>query len=931
MAIRQSAATGNANVGATWVGGVAPGVGDTFEVLSGHTVTFTVNLTVLGWTQKGSGKMVLNAGVVLTATASDMIVEGDGNDTVKVSLASGAALMANPGSGVTINLRIGADYYRYAEVEARGTEGSRCKIGKTNGALGTFNIVHGDGFIWMNGLLDCEYTDVGDSAGIVELYPRNNGKFILKNCTVNGSLTSTGYNLADSPNTGEMKFENTVFNGNCAFGSSNTRASISINRCEFFGTLTINRGDGTDNTLTFLDSIVHQTFGGAWYGGTVDIRGLLLFHRDATKTTGQYAFMGKFVECYAFADYTDNPASDGNPHFFSTGADGKTQRVERCAIEYRGNAGLDTGDAGDLSNGTLEVVDTILLPSNTPGMSSGAFWFLGGSGLLDVNHCTIHCGGSGGVRFPHDGSMSAGQAKVKNSILWNDTGVSYGVYNDTPGTSAVDALRPTDFIGNVLAGLSTGTNVVNSVSTPIVGVEACEFSVLPTGNTSLAVSGIQFVDNTVGFLTWAQDVLGLTGTPDQIRNDALDAIRADKHLVRTSLLPHVRDGYKVQASALATSANDGTTPGAVQPPLPWTAWPESLTAWNARVVPKALLRAQEMIDAAALRLGGGGDTDTMAITYYDAMRVYQNLAIQYPEHATLFLNAAEAAYYLYVVDFLIPGGYAAPGHWNFTTGLYQMYTRLGTQKYKDAILGLSLNAAFAADGVPSMDGSIDGVRENSYAIMSHLNARKVGQAPRAVTDVRIADLEEQYTRFMNDELIAPSNPDVGTFGGVTLQSFMVAIMAEAYKMLYDDSDDASEKAAIIMKVQNIADHTWDDKWRPEYGYFWYGVDDGPDLNLYIAPMYAWLWNKTGEARNRDRFDIIFSHGVTGGWLDPHKQFNQQNIKTREAIEYRQGTVDTPDEGGGSGNQDAPFIPGDAVVITGGPGDMVLIIPWDGKR
>jgi hypothetical protein len=52
----------------------------------------------------------------------------------------------------------------------------------------------------------------------------------------------------------------------------------------------------------------------------------------------------------------------------------------------------------------------------------------------------------------------------------------------------------------------------------------------------------------------------------------------------------------------------------------------------------------------------------------------------------------------------------------------------------------------------------------------------------------------------------------------------------------------------------------------------------------------------------------------------------------EAIEYRLGTVETPDEGGGSGNQDAPFIPGDAVVMMGGGGgDRVLIVPWDGKR
>src|ERR1051325_2581861 len=41
-----SAATGNFNAGATWVGGVVPGNNDSAVVLSGHTVTVTVTDTV---------------------------------------------------------------------------------------------------------------------------------------------------------------------------------------------------------------------------------------------------------------------------------------------------------------------------------------------------------------------------------------------------------------------------------------------------------------------------------------------------------------------------------------------------------------------------------------------------------------------------------------------------------------------------------------------------------------------------------------------------------------------------------------------------------------------------------------------------------------------------------------------------------------------
>lgn len=902
MAVIQSAATGNANVGGTWVGGVAPGVGDTFEVLSGHDVTFTADMTVLGWTQKGSGRLLLSTGVKLTATASDMIVEGDSNDVAKVVLAAGAQLLGAPGSGVTINFRLGTDYYHYAEIESRGNIGSRCKIGKAVGAAGTVDIRHGEGgLIWMNGVLDCEYTDF-PGIGTTDLYPRHHGRVILRKCTVDGSFNITGYNMVAPDYIGEMKFEDTDFNGDTTLVGNGEGTPLTLTRNEFFGSLVVNwPGGGAPGTLIMHDSILHKTFGGSW-PGVVDLKGCFLYHRSGDGSTGQYNFMATYKDCYAFADYRDaaDQVNGGNPHFFSANSSGRTMRVEGCIIEYRGPAGPDTGDAGDLHSGSMELVNSILLPSDNVGVSSGAFWFLGGAGVIDVDHCTIHCGNSGGLRFPHNASMTAGQAKIKNSILWNDSGVSHGVTNDSPSFSDVDALQPADFTKNAMVGLSDGTNVVGGVSTVINGVSACEFSTLPTGNLTLSGSGAAFYNGDAGFLAWAASSLGLSGDADALREGALTAIRNDKTIVRLSLLPYVFSGYRTTNAALENAGTDGETIGAAGytdgsgiEPLPW---PESLDYWEAKVLPKALLWAQNMIDLKDLRVGGGGDTNTMAATYYDAIRVYQNLHDYFPGHETLFLNAANAAEYLYVDDFLVPGGFAAPGFWNFTTGLYNLWVRTGNVKHKNSLISLSVNAAFATAATGTGAAAIDFARENAYAVISHLNAEKAGATHRADTDVKIGILKDHCDMLLASDM---GDPD-------TLQSFIVSIMGEALKMLYEASTDDAEKAELIATTQAIADYTWLDRWDAENGRFHYGVDDSQDLNLYIAPMYAWLWHKTGEIRNRDRFDTIFGFGVVGGWLDPHKQFNQQNIKIYEGINYRQIAVDI----------DTPTVPVDDYFLSG---------------
>ena len=67
MALITSAASGNFNATATWVGGVIPGVGDEARASTGHTITITANATCDTVSNAGTGTYVLNNAVTLTA------------------------------------------------------------------------------------------------------------------------------------------------------------------------------------------------------------------------------------------------------------------------------------------------------------------------------------------------------------------------------------------------------------------------------------------------------------------------------------------------------------------------------------------------------------------------------------------------------------------------------------------------------------------------------------------------------------------------------------------------------------------------------------------------------------------------------------------------------------------------------------------------
>ena len=79
MALILSAATGNFNAGATWVGGIVPGAADEARASTTHVITITASVTCTELSNAGTGTYVLNSGVTLTANVTHKSVTASVN------------------------------------------------------------------------------------------------------------------------------------------------------------------------------------------------------------------------------------------------------------------------------------------------------------------------------------------------------------------------------------------------------------------------------------------------------------------------------------------------------------------------------------------------------------------------------------------------------------------------------------------------------------------------------------------------------------------------------------------------------------------------------------------------------------------------------------------------------------------------------------
>jgi hypothetical protein len=296
-------------------------------------------------------------------------------------------------------------------------------------------------------------------------------------------------------------------------------------------------------------------------------------------------------------------------------------------------------------------------------------------------------------------------------------------------------------------------------------------------------------------------------------------------------------------------------------------WDSVVALWKSHMLEYGQRHGQELTD-----LASGAPQDQRDATYYDAEKVFYQIAAYTGDPA--WVNYAQIAERYYRDNYVAVNGGAVPGYWNFTEGLRMDYQQTHDAASRDAVLLLSQNAAFAQQGTPlEWTESAEYSREVAYAIISYVDAQAVGSAPIP----RATQLIDQAMRHIDQWFVSKSQ---------SYMPFMVGLTTQALIHAYEQNPDSRIQAAAATAVNGL----WREAWLPSAASFYYAgtspTEPAPDLNMLIAPAYAWMYQQTGDVTYRDRGDAIFAGGVNNAFLQPIKQFNQNYMWSFDYLKYR---------------------------------------------
>lgn len=391
--------------------------------------------------------------------------------------------------------------------------------------------------------------------------------------------------------------------------------------------------------------------------------------------------------------------------------------------------------------------------------------------------------------------------------------------------------------------------------TPSVGAHKLTATVYSGTNTGGSVLGAQTINFTVvdGTQAAATPTAVSTATPTPVRTVAPTPVPATPTPAPATPTPR-------PATPTPVPTSTAWTPKPIPDFASWESRMKSFGTQHCNTIKSGVLSGDQALDA----------------TYYDAEWVYYQIA-DYTKDSS-WNSCADAAEKIYRDKYVIPAGGKATGYWNFTHGVTQDFLRTGDVTSKNAAISLSRNAAFTSDFTPlSSTATPDTCREVAYAIHSYLNAEYLGEPRRA----RMASLVDQSIGYINT-----------WFGGTNrgARSFMVGLTVHALIHYFENTGDPR----IVPAVAKAMDGLWEVNWVQSSEGFRYQTvaapdattDPSPDLNLLIAPAYAWLYYQTGEIRHLERGDAVFSGGVRRAWINNGKQFNQNYRWSFDFVKWR---------------------------------------------
>jgi hypothetical protein len=270
----------------------------------------------------------------------------------------------------------------------------------------------------------------------------------------------------------------------------------------------------------------------------------------------------------------------------------------------------------------------------------------------------------------------------------------------------------------------------------------------------------------------------------------------------------------------------------------------------------------------AWAIGSHGLQTEDNVWYYDGTKVYQQIAA-YTQNPDWYRCASYTnnAYKSWVQS--VSG--SALGGWRlFPHGLANDYWRTGDASSRNAAIHLATNSAFAWSGGSAACGYS---RETAYILNAYVVAAQLGEPRHSMFDTAADNaLRQLQQSFVTNEC---------TF----VVPFMMGLTMEALIHYYEYTRDPR----VPPMIEVAADQMWARYWNSNAQAFLYQSDQpwtAADLNLLIAPAYAWLWQMTGTQRHLERGDAAFAGGVRGAWLGAGKAFSQNYRWSFDYVTWR---------------------------------------------
>lgn len=582
-----STQTGPWGTGSTWVGGVAPGNGDTVTIAAGHVVTVTDNRTVGHSPGAGdatqailvaaTGQVVVNAGVTLTVRGD--IFTSSSNTVRSLVLNPGATLeMDASAAGTPSTARYvirGTSQYPGSQpsILFNGNAGARCTV-RSNAGGANARFTNNSTF---SGLVEAYYTDftrIGDASNFAFAPTMSDevadpaSTFVLDHCTLTacGALDSTHAQFG-----GYARFvlSNTTWSGTVAAYNIATQAYLqkqagsnvarTIDNCVFDKhvytyaprqmTITNNlfyEGFSTSSTdsvgSTFENNLVCMN---STYNNLVpyssDVRGNYWLYRDAGAT---------------------------NPHFIEVGntANLSPQQIRENIFEFVGNDG--DGDCILLgfpaAATTIAISRNIFLP-NAAGSDSGTPFSAQGNAntSFSFDHNTFFVGTQGAAVGETYAGHTGMITSFRSNIAWDTSARGYCLLdsggNDSVSNLVTSALLDYNCSYNTLAG-SNGH-----------GINNLEFSAGSPGANNVDVNPT-FANQNADIASWDAS-LGGAGTYTNALTELMKLNTPTHNASYTiaALKTYIQNAFRVSNISLRNAGHDGSTIGAqdyFQPGVP---------------------------------------------------------------------------------------------------------------------------------------------------------------------------------------------------------------------------------------------------------------------------------------------------------------------------------------------------------------------------